>query len=121
MDLKSYSVTADILNCLTDGKRHTMSEIAERVEVSRQTVSKHIGSLSYRYPIEVTVGGRDTGGVLLDRKYFAPNGILTKDQLQMIRKGLALLQQAQDPTVDPKELTDLIRIYAPEQCGRCQN
>ena len=115
MDLRSCSITADILNCLMDGKRHTMSEIAERVEVSRQTVGKHVQSLSYRYPIEVTVGGRGSGGVCLDAKYITPRGILTRGQLQMIGRALELLQKSDDRDVDPKALATLMRLFPTPQ------
>ena len=45
MDLRRASITADILNVLTDGKIHKMREIAEIVEVSETTVRNHIRSL----------------------------------------------------------------------------
>ena len=69
MDLRASSITADILNVLSDGKKHTMCEIAEIVEVSERTVRRHIQSLSYRYPIQTFCGGIDRGGVYLDKKY----------------------------------------------------
>ena len=63
MYLKKSSITADILNILSDCKVHTMQEIADEVEVSEKTVRRHIQSLSYRYPIETFRGGDKRGGV----------------------------------------------------------
>ena len=44
MDLKKSSITADILNILSDCKVHTLQEIADEVEVHQNTVAKHIQS-----------------------------------------------------------------------------
>ena len=38
MDLRKSSITADILNFISDGKLHTYQEIADEVEVSYSTV-----------------------------------------------------------------------------------
>lgn len=40
--MKSSDVTADIINFLSDGKVHTMQEIADDVECSKITVRRHI-------------------------------------------------------------------------------
>ena len=93
MDLRSSSITADILNFLSDGKRHTMQEIASAVEVNERTVRRHISSLSYRYPIETFCGGIERGGVRLDKKYIQNGKIRTNDEIAFIRKGLLLLQE----------------------------
>ena len=78
MDLRRASITADILNVLTDGKIHKMREIAEIVEVSETTVRNHIRSLSYRYPIETFRGGEKKGGVYLEKDYIISGHIFTK-------------------------------------------
>ena len=95
MDLRSSSITADILNFISDGKLHKMQDIANEVEVSERTIRRHIQSLSYRYPIEVFVGGRDTGGVRLDTKYIVQGKIITNDKLQLINRALNLLQEVE--------------------------
>ena len=69
MDFKKSSITADILNALSDGKIHTLQEIADEIEVSKITVYRHIQSLSYRYPIQSFCGGINRGGVYLDKDY----------------------------------------------------
>lgn len=112
MDLRASSITADILNVLSDCKLHRMQEIADKVEVSRQTVQKHIQSLSYRYPIETFVGGRDTGGVKLDKRYVQNGKILSNDKLQIISKALKLLQNS-DANVDKNLLFELIKDFSP--------
>ena len=111
MDLRNSSITADILNVLSDGKLHKMQDIADKVEVSRQTVHKHIQSLSYRYPIETFVGGRDTGGVKLDNTAIHQGKILSRDELQIISMALRLLQESECKDVDHELLKKLIKEY----------
>ena len=111
MDMKSSSITADILHVLNDGKVHTMSDIAKEVECSRQTVHKHIQSLSYRYPIETFVGGDKRGGVFLDKSAIHQGKILSRDELQIISKALRLLQESECKDVDQELLKKLIKEY----------
>ena len=113
MDLRKSSITADILNVLHDGKIHTLQEIADQVEVSKCTVQRHIQSLAYRYPIETFHGGDKKGGVCLDKNYIHNGKIITNDKLQIIGKALALLQNANDTSVDEKLLEELIQDFTP--------
>lgn len=113
MDFKSSSVTADILNYISDGKIHTLQEIADEVEVSYSTAKRHIQSLSYRYPIETFCGGINRGGVKLDTKYIVQGKIITNEKLQILGKALALLQDANAYEVNPKLLQELISDFAP--------
>lgn len=115
MDLRNSSITADILNVLSDGKLHKMQVIADKVEVSRQTVHKHIQSLSYRYPIETFVGGRDTGGVKLDNTAIHQGKILSRDELQIISMALRLLQESECKDVDHELLKKLIKEYQTQE------
>lgn len=107
MDLKASSITADILNVLSDGKKHTMQEIANTLEVSERTVRRHIQSLSYRYPIETFCGGIERGGVWLDKKYLNESRIFTKEEIEIIIKGLQLLKEKEDNVVIDK----LINVF----------
>ena len=91
MDLRASSITADILNVLSDGKKHTMREIAEIVEVSERTVRRHIQSLSFRYPIETFCGGIERGGVWLRKEYCDGTKTFTKKEVEIITKALELL------------------------------
>ena len=111
MDLKKSRITADILNILTDGKVHTFDEIAEKVEVHKNTVYRHIQSLSYRYPIETFHGGDRKGGVYLDKKYIYQGKIRSRDELQIISQALELLQKSSSD-VDQELLSKLITEYA---------
>lgn len=95
LDLRSSSITADILNVLTDGNKHTMQEIADIVEVSEKTVRRHIQSLSYRYPIETFCGGIERGGVRLDKRYIVNGRIRTEEEMKLIKDALLLLQEKQ--------------------------
>ena len=105
MDLKASSITADILNILSDGKKHTMGEIAQELEISERTVRRHIQSLSYRYPIETFCGGIERGGVYLDKKYCDGTRIFTKNQLELIVKAL----QAYKNVETGQEIEELLK------------
>ena len=116
MDLKKSSITADILNVLTDCKVHTIDEIAFKVEVSRSTVKRHIQSLSYRYPIQTFRGGINRGGVCLDKDYIHQGKVLTNDELQVINKALTLLQKCGSEAVTPGLIANLLsRFSQPQQ------
>ena len=110
MDLKKSSITADILNILSDCKVHTLQEIADEVEVHKNTVLKHIQSLSYRYPINTFCGGINRGGVQLDEKYLHQGKIRSRDELQIISQALRLLQKS-GCDVDQELLESLIQEY----------
>ena len=107
MDLKKSSITADIINILSDCKLHKMQEIADIVEVSEKTVRNHIKSISYRYPIQTFCGNKN-GGVKLDENYLFQGRILTNDELQIIGKALSLLQKDDSNDVDNETLNNLI-------------
>ena len=111
MDLKMSSITADILNILSDGKVHTMQEISDEIEVSRRTVIRHIQSLSYRFPIETFCGGINRGGVYLDKDYIYQGKTLSIDELQIINNALSLLQK-QNANVDQKLLHSLLNKFS---------
>ena len=98
MDLRASSITADILNVLSDGENHTMREIAQIVEVSERTVRRHIQSLSYRYPIETFCGGIDRGGVKLDKKFCDGARTWTRDEINLLIEGLELLKVIKNDT-----------------------
>jgi len=110
MDLKKSSITADILNVISDGNVHTTQEIADEVEVSKRTVIRHIQSLSYRYPIETFHGGDTKGGVYLDKKYLHQGKIRSRDELQIISQALELLQKS-GSEVDQELLGSLIQEF----------
>ena len=115
MDLKMSSITADILNILSDGKVHTMQEISDEIEVSRRTVIRYIQSLSYRFPIETFCGGINRGGVFLDKDYIYQGQTLSIDELQIINNALLLLQK-QNANVNQKLLHSLIKKFSlPEE------
>lgn len=111
MDLKKSSITADILNILSDCKVHTMQEIANEVEVSEKTIRRHIQSLSYRYPIQTFCGGVNRGGVYLDKDYIHQGKILTTDELQVIAKALTMLQNSESKDVNPELIKSLISRF----------
>ena len=113
MDLRSSSITADILNILSDGKVHTSQEIASELEIHKNTVQRHIQSLAYRYPIETFHGGDKKGGIFLDKKYIHDGRIWSKDELQVIEKALGLLQKSDCKDYDQKILTSLIQEFRP--------
>ena len=114
MDLRMSSITADILNVLSDCKIHTYQEIARKVEISRITVQRHIKSLSYRYPIETFKGGdKNKGGVYLDKNYIYQGLMLTNDELQVINQALAMLQNSKGIEVNKELVASLISRFTP--------
>ncbi len=113
MDLKKSSTTADILNFISDGKVHTLQEIADEIEVSKCTVQRHIQSLSYRYPIDTFHGGDKKGGIILDKKFLYQGKIRSNDELQIITKALRLLQKSGCEDIDQNILASLIKEYEP--------
>ena len=116
MDLKKSSITADILNVLSDCKVHSLQEIADEVEVSKMTVRRHIQSLSHRYPIQTFCGGINRGGVCLDKDYIHQGKVLTNDELQVINKALTLLQKCGSEDVNPELIANLLsRFSQPQQ------
>ena len=120
MDLKKSSITADILNILSDNKVHTLQEIADKVEISKMTVRRHIQSLSYRYPIETFCGGINRGGVYLDKDYVYQGSTLTNDELQLINNALLLLQK-QGVGVDKNLLDSLLEKFSLPKTRRIEN
>lgn len=116
MDLKKSSITADILNVLSDCNVHSLQEIADEVEVSKMTVRRHIQSLSYRYPIQTFCGGINRGGVCLDKDYIHQGKVLTNDELQVINKALTLLQKCGSEDVNQELIANLLlRFSQPQQ------
>lgn len=105
--MKSRNIQNYILYILLDSKKHTISEIAERVEISYSTAQRHISELSLLYPILTFVGGRDSGGVQLKQSYKFYENFFSKNELQLILEGLILLQK------DGKDTTDLIERLSP--------
>ena len=107
MDLRKSSITADILNILSDGKIHSMQEIANEVELCEKTVRRHIQSLSYRYPIQTFCDGINHGGVKLESNFVYQGKVLTNDELQLINKALSLLQKTKSEEVNNELLSKL--------------
>ena len=120
MDLKKSSITADILNILSDNKVHTLQEIADEVEISKMTVRRHIQSHSYRYPIETFCGGINRGGVYLDKDYVYQGSTLTNDELQLINNALLLLQK-HGVGVDKNLLDSLLEKFSLPKARRIEN
>lgn len=112
MDLKKSSITADILNILSDNKVHTMTEIAQELEIHRNTVIRHIQSLSYRYPIETFCGGVNRGGVYLPKNYIYQGRTLTNDELQIIGRALKLLQEFDSDCKVQEVISSLLDRYS---------
>lgn len=115
MDMRSRSITADILNVLSDGKVHTFQEIACEVECSKSTVYRNIQSLSYRFPIETFHGGESKGGVLLDRKYIVNGKIISNDKLNIINQALEMYKANQTDSSNENLLNELLKDFAVPQ------
>ncbi len=112
MDLKKSSITADILNILSDNKVHTLQEIADEIEVSKKTIQRHIQSLSFRYPIQAFCGGINRGGVYLSKNYIYQGRTLTNDELQIIGRALKLLQKFDSDCKVQEVISSLLDRYS---------
>ena len=111
--MRSSDIFADILYILSDCKIHSIQELADEVECSRRTVQRYLVSLSYRYPIQTSVGCGKKQGVYLDKAYIYQGKIRSKDELQIIHKALKLLQEFGCEEIDSKLLDQLIQEYTP--------
>lgn len=92
--MRSRNIQADILAYLSDGKLHTMQQIAEVVEVCERTVRRHIQDLSYRFNIQTFFGRDGYGGVRFIKEKSIDVGYLNNDELQLIIDQLSLLQNS---------------------------
>lgn len=61
--MRNRYIQNEILAILSDQKRHTIGEIARRIEVSYKTVWRHIQDLSLTFTITTIQGGTFRGGV----------------------------------------------------------
>lgn len=67
---KCRNIQYGIIYILLDGEKHTIAEMAERLEVCYRTVSRHLIDIALYFPINSFVGGK-SGGVQLDKKFFS--------------------------------------------------
>ena len=101
--MKKYDVEASILEILEDNEIHSMNEIAEKLEISRLTVFRHIQTLSLHYDIETFKGGQIRGGVRLKTITKIDVSYLSQDDLQSVIGAIGLLQ---DPQGNIQRLVD---------------
>ena len=92
--MRSRNIQADILDYISDGKVHTLQEIADAVEVCKKTVHRHIQALAFRYKIDTFCGGIDRGGIRLNIEKKLDVDYLKDDELQLIIGQLELLQNS---------------------------
>lgn len=92
--MRSKNIQADILSFISDGKKHTLQEIANECEISKITAFRHIETLSLHHNIKTFVGGIDRGGVQLIPEQKVSVEKLTSDDLQLIIEQLELLQDS---------------------------
>lgn len=104
--MRNKTIQNSILYILLDCKKHTISEIANKVEISYSTAQRHIAELSTLYPILTYVGGRDSGGVQFTNSYKFYEKFFTPNELELILEGLVLLHK------DGKDTTSLIKKFS---------
>ena len=97
--MRSKDTAYCILEILQDNKMHSMSEIAEKLEVSRRTVVRHFQSLAAIYDISIFKGGQMKGGVRLEVNRKIDTSYLSDDELQVIITQLGLLQDPDDNVI----------------------
>lgn len=90
--MKKYDVAASILEILEDNEIHSMNEIAEKLELSRLTVFRHIQTLSLHYDIETFKGGQIRGGVRLKTITKIDVSYLSSNDLQSVMSAIGSLQ-----------------------------
>ena len=90
--MKKYDVAASILEILEDNEIHSMNEIAEKLELSRLTVFRHIQTLSLHYDIETFKGGQIRGGVRLKTITKLDVSYLSSNDLQSVMSAIGSLQ-----------------------------
>ena len=90
--MKKYDVEASILEILEDNEIHSMNEIAEKLELSRLTVFRHIQTLSLHYDIETFKGGQIRGGVRLKTITKLDVSYLSSNDLQSVMSAIGSLQ-----------------------------
>lgn len=98
--MRSRYIQNRIFALLSDCKRHTVKEIAEKLEINESTVYRHIQDLSANYMITTFIGGREHGGTqLVDLK---GNNILSKDEIKQV---IAILTKNEEDYI----ITEIIR------------
>lgn len=90
--MRSSIIQTYILSILIDCKKHTISEIAEKVEISYSTAQRHISQLATYFPIITIPGGRDTGGVQMLQSYDIISNFFDKEELLLLLEGVKLLE-----------------------------
>ena len=106
--VRSRNIQADILEYISDGKTHTLQEIANAVEVSKKTVQRHVQDLTYRFDISTFCGGIEKGGIRLNKKKELDIDYLKTDELQLIITQLELLQNS---NINIKRFIKSLRQY----------
>ena len=89
--MRTQSLKNAILSILEDCKRHTIKEIADKLEVSYITVQRHSKELAEKYPIQFCVGGRNSGGVFLKENVFEK--LFNENERKFVLEALIFLQQ----------------------------
>lgn len=93
--MRTQKIKKDILSILQDCKKHTIKEIADKIEVSYITVQRHIKELAERYPIQFCIGGRNSGGVFLKEVVFEK--LFNDDERKLVLEALKILQHERQP------------------------
>ena len=86
--MRSRYIQNGIMNIMSDRKFHTLQEIADRLEVHRITVYRHIQDLSVYYTF-TSKGGRDGGFRLLGNQWQDnTEEKLTKEEVSVVIMAL---------------------------------
>ena len=94
--MRSRYIVNRILYYLSDGKRHTISEIAQTLEISYKTVQRHITDLSIDYQIITYYGGVNGGVELLNECVQIK---LSKDEAELIINALECFEDRDECTL----------------------
>jgi len=95
----------EILMCLFDCKRHTISELQSKTGYSGSTIRRHLQELAIFLPIEIyrgsKTGEQGGGGVVLQKNYLF-NILFHNWEIKLLIKGLEVI----DDDLRAKELKE---------------
>lgn len=102
----------DVFNILLDFEKHTYQEIATELDVSYKTIQRCVSELSLIFPILTFRGGKENGGVILEKYFVIGDRYITNDELHTIVQALLLMQS------NGTDCSNLLKKFAPSSLDK---
>jgi len=102
----------DVFNILLDFEKHTYQEIATELDVSYKTIQRCVSELSLIFPILTFRGGKENGGVILEKYFVIGDRYITNDELHTIVQALLLMQS------NGTDCSNLLKKLAPSSLDK---